>query len=215
MILASFLAGIGIGLVVAAPVGPAAVMVIGRSLDRGWRVGFATGMGVVFADLVYACIAVAGMGWMERIHAFERPLQLFAGLLLLTMGLISATGVFSRDRGQITALPNASYQGRNRLVAGLSGCAATFAVTIVNPTAIAAFLALFTTIGRFADDKIPLLGGIAVGGALWWSGLAWGAAHAGRKLAPRWPLRIKRGAGVVLAVIGAGVLLYAGFEYWA
>ena len=74
MILSSFLAGIGIGLVVAAPVGPAAVMVIGRSLDRGWRVGFVTGLGVVLADLVYAGIAVAGLGWIEQIYAFERPL---------------------------------------------------------------------------------------------------------------------------------------------
>ncbi|HAE46357.1 MAG: hypothetical protein CMO30_09225 [Tistrella sp.] len=215
MILSSFLAGIGIGLVVAAPVGPAAVMVIGRSLDRGWRVGFVTGLGVVLADLVYAGIAVAGLGWIEQIYAFERPLQLFAGLLLLIMGLVTATGALSRDGGQITALPNPTYHGRNRVIAACSGCIATFALTIVNPTAVAAFLALFATLGRFAEDKIPLLGGIAAGGALWWAGLAWGAAHAGRKLAPRWPMRIKRGAGAVLAAIGAGVLVYTGIDYWS
>jgi len=52
--------GIGIGLAVAAPVGPMSVLCMRRTLTKGWRYGFNTGLGIASGDGIYASVAALG-----------------------------------------------------------------------------------------------------------------------------------------------------------
>ncbi|HJQ58906.1 MAG TPA: LysE family transporter [Vineibacter sp.] len=66
----SFLAGIGLGLMVAAPVGPMGLLCIHRTLAAGASAGVATGFGAATVHLGYSAIAALGLGvvataWLE------------------------------------------------------------------------------------------------------------------------------------------------------
>ena len=57
-----------IGLSIAAPVGPIGLLVIQRSLQRGARVGLATGLGAAVADALYGGAPAAGLT-RQALHA--------------------------------------------------------------------------------------------------------------------------------------------------
>src|ERR1700744_4892733 len=80
----------GVGLAVAAPVGPMSLLCMRRTLARGWRPGLATGLGIAAGDGVYAGVAALGLAGLSRFMlAHQTPLHLAAGLFLLWLGLAS------------------------------------------------------------------------------------------------------------------------------
>src|SRR5271168_3563742 len=54
------LKGMAIGLAIAMPIGPIALLVIRRSLARGLAIGAAAGLGAALADAIYGAISVVG-----------------------------------------------------------------------------------------------------------------------------------------------------------
>jgi len=58
---AAFVRALGIGLVVAAPVGAMALRCVERTLARGRASGYATGARIATADAFYAAIAALGL----------------------------------------------------------------------------------------------------------------------------------------------------------
>ena len=59
-----------IGVVIAAPVGAMAMLLVQRTLAHGWRAGAATGAGIATADGTYAALAAFGVTavsqWLVR-----------------------------------------------------------------------------------------------------------------------------------------------------
>ncbi len=53
--------GIGMGFLIAAPVGPIGLLCIKRTMNQGFKVGLATGLGAAFADGVYGFLAAFGL----------------------------------------------------------------------------------------------------------------------------------------------------------
>ncbi|MBM4414125.1 MAG: LysE family translocator, partial [Chloroflexi bacterium] len=49
--------GIGMGFMIAVPVGPIGLLCIRRTLAHGWRAGFASGLGAATADTLYGFLA--------------------------------------------------------------------------------------------------------------------------------------------------------------
>ena len=56
-----FLRGLAIGFAVAFALGPIGLLVIKRTVDRGWLYGFLSGTGVATADATYGAIAAFGL----------------------------------------------------------------------------------------------------------------------------------------------------------
>ena len=69
MLLAFFLKGIVVGVVIAVPVGPVGVMCVRRSILEGKLSGFASGLGAATADAVFGVIAGFGLGTFD--HEFN------------------------------------------------------------------------------------------------------------------------------------------------
>ncbi len=85
--IAGFLRGIGIGVAVAAPVGPMSVLCMRRTLTGGYAFGLGTGIGIAAGDAAYALVAALGLsGVMRFMLAHERPLHALAGAFLLYLG---------------------------------------------------------------------------------------------------------------------------------
>ena len=56
-----FLKGLLIAIVFGVPAGAIGALTIQRTLEKGFRFGFATGLGSTAADLIYAAVSVFGI----------------------------------------------------------------------------------------------------------------------------------------------------------
>ena len=61
MLLAFFLKGIVVGVVIAVPVGPVGVLCVHRSILEGKLAGFVSGLGAATADAIFGIIAAFGL----------------------------------------------------------------------------------------------------------------------------------------------------------
>ena len=75
-----FLRGLAIGFAVAFALGPIGLLVIRRTVDRGWAYGFLSGVGVATADATYGAIAAFGLTAVsEVLVGIDRPLGIVGG----------------------------------------------------------------------------------------------------------------------------------------
>ncbi|TFG86514.1 MAG: hypothetical protein E4H18_04325, partial [Hyphomicrobiales bacterium] len=85
--LALLLKGLGIGLAIAAPVGPIGVLCIRRTLRSGWLIGMLSGLGAAGADAIYGAVAAFGLSSVAALLLdFERTLRVVGGLFLVLLG---------------------------------------------------------------------------------------------------------------------------------
>ncbi len=190
------LKGIGLGIALAAPVGPIGLLVIRRTLLGGLLLGLATGLGVALADGLYGVIAATALEAAKALFAFAGiwP-NLLGGLVLLWLGI---TGLRARPaRGEATATLSAD----SLLLAMGSG----FILTLANPMTIATFAALFLGLGVAEGGAVVLVAGVFSGSLLWWMVLT-GSISALRK-------SLSAVAMIWLDRLSAAVLI--GFGVWA
>src|SRR5688500_18253139 len=80
--------GLGIGIAVAAPMGPVNIMVIHRGVRHGFMSAFVAGLGAVAGDTLYAGIAAFGITSMsDLITGHLGLIKILGGLLLIGFGL--------------------------------------------------------------------------------------------------------------------------------
>lgn len=159
--------GIFLGVSVAAPVGPIAILCIRTTITFGWRSGILIGLGAASADMVYGGIAGLGLTSVIAILlGIKSYLQLLGGLFIVCMaGQIWRSSVVVPD-------PTSSLSNSSHWKAYYS----TFLLTLSNPMTILAFLALFTGSGVLYSEQQEanlfwLMIGVFAGSMLWWLGL--------------------------------------------
>ena len=147
-----------IGLSIAAPVGPIGLLVIQRTLQRGARIGLATGLGAAAADALYGAVGAFGVFWLiDALTGARVPLALFGGAFLLWLAWRIVRAAPARQAG-------AGGGGLWRCFAG------TFVLTLSNPATIFSFIAIFGALGARAAVASPwlMVAGVALGSAAWW-----------------------------------------------
>ncbi|WP_369059501.1 LysE family translocator [Caulobacter sp. 73W] len=191
-----FLKAMGIGLAVAAPVGPMSLLCMRRTLTDGWRPGLATGAGIALGDGVYAAVAALGFAGVSAFMLeYEKPLHLAAGLFLIWLGLRS----FWR-KADAQAAPGLHAAWPKALGSALL-------LTLTNPPTIIMFVAIFAALapktGFSPSAAATTTLGVLVGSMLWWCVIVAGVSvfrHAIGVRARRW---IDRMSGAVLMLCGA------------
>lgn len=191
-------AGVLLGLSVAAPVGPMGLLVISRTMSRGFAAGFATGLGIAVGDGVYGALAASGMAALTSfIAAGEMWLRLGGGVFLIWLG---GQGLRSAGQPRVARMAGAGGLLRNFAIA--------VGLTLTNPATILSFIAFFGALGVAAGEggAVVLVAGVVLGSALWWLMLAGLVSVARVAVTPLVMVWIDRGSGLVL--VGFGV--YAG-----
>ncbi|PLX38597.1 MAG: lysine transporter LysE [Hyphomicrobiales bacterium] len=159
------LKGLGVGLAVAAPVGPIGLLCIKRTISDGRAAGLATGLGAATADGVYGFMVAAGFAATGLLVSYADPMAVGGGLLIAWLGILSIRAFVRKHREGTMAAPL-----KSRGV--LSAFATTFALTISNPMTILAFVALIAGLGAAsaasASAPYVLVLGVFLGSALWW-----------------------------------------------
>ena len=189
--------GAAIGFLVAAAIGPIAMLCIRTTLERGRIAGIAAGMGVAVADTIYAAIGAYGISFLgAALTSGETWLKLVGGLVLIAFGIYLARkqAVSAADEKEVPKSIIADF--------GM-----TLALTLTNPMTILSFAGLFAGVSGlrgFPLTEIPaLLLGVFAGSAVWWVALAFVIGLIRHRISPTTMLWINRGSAT--AIIGFGL----------
>ncbi|MCB1509963.1 MAG: LysE family transporter [Hyphomicrobiaceae bacterium] len=197
-------AGIAIGILIAAPVGPVNVLCIHRALHRGVWAGIVAGSGAVLADALIALSAALGVGAISGAVKYHRTaIQLVGGLALLAFGV----HLYRTAPGAIDDVEDGKPP---RLADYVWDFSQSFVLTVTNPGAVLGLFAIFGGIGTFVElngslDAIVLVAAIVGGSLAWWVFLSATVNWIKHRLDVSALTRINRIAGIFL--VGFGLLL--------
>lgn len=202
-----FITSAGVGLAIAAPVGPMGMLCIRRTLTGGPRAGLAIGFGIATGDAVYGLIAALGLvGISQFMLAYDRPLHLLAGLFLLYLGvraLLQKTPVVEAANGNGNSDSKLAQVGR---AGTLRAYASSLLLTLTNPQTVIMFAALFTTLaphGAFSSSiALTTVGGVFCGSIAWWCFLVTVVSLARHAIGSKLRMAIDRIVGFTLAAFG-------------
>lgn len=198
--------GIAIGIAIAAPVGPVAVLCVRRSLLYGPTAGFAIGLGAILGEVIFGIIATFGIAIVSAVLLqYEGWLRGVGGAFMLALGVLTWRRA-PRER------PDAS-SGARLWPAFVSA----FALTITNPFTILAYTGIFVAVGVIHRDMTLaatwiLIAGIAIGSVVWWGGLTLAAVQLRGRIAPTrfgWLNHASGGLLVLFGMVSLGSLLIA------
>lgn len=135
--------GAAIGIFISAPMGPVGILCVQRTLNRGRRVGFFTGVGAAVSDLFYCLLTGFCLSFIEEfLERNQNVIQLAGSLALVAFGIY----LFRKNPAKTLRAPDAPERGSmaKEILRG-------FLFTVSNP------LILFLIIGLFA--RFNFLGG--------------------------------------------------------
>jgi threonine/homoserine/homoserine lactone efflux protein len=200
-----FLRGLAIGFAIAFALGPIGLLVIRRTVDRGWAYGFLSGVGVATADAMYGAIAAFGLTAVsEVLVGIDRPMGIVGGAVLVILAIRSLRSAL-RSADGVTARSEGGRLGR--LDNPVAAWASMVALTATNPATILSFAALFASIGAGTGGPagaISVVAGVFIGSVAWWALLTGAIAGLRARLTPR----VVRWLNIVSAVVigGFGVI---------
>jgi threonine/homoserine/homoserine lactone efflux protein len=151
-----------LGFSIAAPVGPIGILCIRRTLTKGGRSGFFSGLGAATADAFYGMIAAFGVTTVSNyLVGQQKWLKIIGGIFLLYLG----AKMFVRK-----PVSEAAKVESGGLAADYTS---TFFLTLTNPATILLFSAMFAGMGLAASggDRAAaglLVAGVFSGSAFWW-----------------------------------------------
>lgn len=192
-----------IGLSIAAPVGPIALLIVQRTLGEGLAVGLACGLGTAVADALYAVLAafglVAASGLLDSLAWW---LGLAGALFLAYLGLRILL-----SRPALRAAEARPAAGRGRL---LGAFLTTLLLTLSNPLTVVSFLAVFASLGVAASGApgaaTTVVAGVLLGSLAYQWSLALAAGLLRRWLAAGLLVWINRASGLFLLGFAAWLL---------
>jgi threonine/homoserine/homoserine lactone efflux protein len=206
------LAGLGIGLLMAAPIGPVNVLVIQRAVSRGFWGGVAAGLGAVLGDGVLAAIGAFSIAAISDVMiAYGDAIQIVGGLLLLAFGLAL---LLCRP---VILTP---IDERSHLFEHAGIIPQTFLLTVTNPGAILGMAAMIGGLGSLIGglntnlEALILVAAVMGGSLLWWLGLSELIATIRHKLTEGRLNVINRVAGFVLFSFGVSLLIEVSLRYF-
>ncbi len=195
-----FLKAILAGFAIAAPIGPASILTMRRSVANRAS-GVLSGLGAATADVAHAALALFGVAAVaELLTTHGDWLRGLTGLVLFGMAGLA----LRKKREEVT--------GPVTVVSLAADWASSLALTIVNPGTLVGFIAIFAGLGVAVAPTTPLgyvtvMAGVVLGSVLWWMGLAVGARLVGARLTARHLTWIDRGTAALFGVGGAALLV--------
>ncbi len=203
-----FIKSVVMGLSIAVPVGPIGMLCIQRSLSRGFRAGFATGIGAACADAIYGLLGALGVaGIVTAFPMLTVALKIGGGAFLVWLAWSiarqsPAASAAQRDLPRTTVL-------RDFLT--------TLGLTLSNPMTILSFVGIFAALGPVTGTQGDAMGttvalmvaGVFLGSATWWLCLSGATAVLRTKMSLTFMHGLSRVSAVVIAVFGA-IQLIAG-----
>jgi len=199
--IADMLKGFLVGVCASAPIGPIAILVIQKSLSKGHKAGFISGLGASVVDTLYAFVAIFALAFAQSmIEKHQNLILIIGGLVLAAVGVSMA---FSNPFRKIRA------DGKPKVTTKDFGQAVVMGLS--NPMAIFVMFTLFAFFG-LADDSphtwsvAPILICVSLGSVSYWFSISWLLSRFSRNFKMRTVLWISRITGAIIVIIGIALL---------
>ena len=195
------LKGFAVGMCASAPIGPIAILVVQKSLSKGHKAGFVSGLGASVVDTFYASIAIFALAFAQRLIEQHQNLILLAGgVVLVAVGISMAfSNPFRKlkDDGESDVSPKDFGQA--------------VALGISNPMAIFVMFTLFAFFGLANDAPhtwkvTPIILAVSAGSVTYWFTMSWLLSRFRSNFRMRTILWISRITGALIVIIGIALL---------
>lgn len=195
------LKGFLVGVCASAPVGPIAILVVQKSLSKGHKAGFISGLGASVVDTLYAFIAIFALAFAQKfIDDHQNLILLVGGAVLILLGIHMAfSDPFRKMKsdGESSASPKDFGQA---VAMGLS-----------NPMAVFVMFTLFAFFGLANDaphnwSVTPIILSVSVGSVTYWFSISWLLSRFRKNFRMRTILWISRITGAIIVIIGISLL---------
>jgi len=196
-----FVQGIIIGLTLAVPVGPLALLCIQRTVSEGRLHGIFSGIGVATADSFYAAVTVLGLTVISGLIIAQHYLFRFlAGVVLILIGI----RVFLSIPSSISAKTEHETYLKDYL--------SMVALAIANPLTLVFFLVILPGYGVVINGTsfltaVEFVGGVFFGSTVWWVVLCGSIGSVRSRLSGKNLGLINRVSGLLISCFGAGMLI--------
>lgn len=195
------LKGFAVGMCASAPIGPIAILVVQKSLSKGHKAGFVSGLGASVVDTLYASIAIFALAFAQRfIDEHQNMILLAGGVVLVAVGLSMA---FSNPFRKLKADGESSVSPKD--------FGQAVALGLSNPMAIFIMFTLFAFFG-LADDAphtwkvTPIILAVSAGSVTYWFSMSWLLSRFRGNFRMRTILWISRITGALVVIIGIALL---------
>ena len=195
------LKGFLVGMCASAPIGPIAILVIQKSLSKGHKAGFVSGLGASVVDTFYAFIAIFALAFAQNLIERHQNLILLAGgAVLAAVGISMA---FSNPFRKM------KKDGKSRVSTKDFGQAVVMGLS--NPMAVFVMFTLFAFFGLAKDEPqtwsvAPILISVSLGSVTYWFTVSWLLSRFTGNFEMRTLLWISRITGAIIVIIGIALL---------
>ncbi|MCD6332152.1 MAG: LysE family transporter [Bacteroidales bacterium] len=202
----NLLVGLGLGWIGSIGLGPVTLLVVNRSLHKGWASGYLSGMGASVSDTLYASVAAFGITLL--INIIQEYSGWFRLLIAVTLFLIGLFLIFSKPRQNGVHGPSSSKNLWRDF-------ATTLLLSLSNPIMVVVYLGLFGFFNIISEPGTPvrilfLLTGILLGANAYWFTLA----HLIHRLRVRLKADFLRKVNLVIGLSMWVMAVIAGFKAW-
>ncbi len=159
--------GVIIGLAISIPLGPLGILCVQRTVNKNWKSGIFSGVGVAAADTMYSIIAGFGLSIIiNLIRTYELYFKVVGLVTLICLGIY----IFRSNH------PKQIQESQKYSSSHFHDFLTTFLFTISNPLSVLVFVAIFSSysiVFQFSHplDALLTITGIFVGASLWWISL--------------------------------------------
>ena len=195
------LKGFAVGMCASAPIGPIAILVVQKSLSKGHKAGFVSGLGASVVDTLYASIAIFALAFAQKfIDEHQNMILLAGGAVLIAVGISMA---FSNPFRKLKADGESSVSPKD--------FGQAVALGLSNPMAIFIMFTLFAFFG-LADDAphtwkvTPIILAVSAGSVTYWFSMSWMLSRFRNKFQMNTILWISRVTGALIVIIGTALL---------
>jgi threonine/homoserine/homoserine lactone efflux protein len=208
--------GMIMGVLLAMPFGPVNLLGIQRAVERGFFGGIAAGLGIMLGDGLIALGAAMGVNALSgAIRQYRTAIQIIGGIALLGAGvkLYVTKAVIAREEGPTQKASLRDYAW---------DIPQTFFLTITNPGAVLALIAIFGGVSSFVEvesyvDALTMVAAIMGGSFLYWFLVSQFIAAIRHRLDVVRLGQINRIAGLILIGFGCvliGEMMVKRLRFW-
>lgn len=197
-LLIHMLKGFLVGICASAPLGPVAILVVQKSLSKGRKSGFVSGLGATVADTTYAMIAIFALAFAQKlIDSHQSLILLVGGVILVIVGISMAFSNPFRKRKRGLAVSSASPKDFGQAVA----------MAFSNPGAIFVMFTLFAFFGLAENEPhtwrvAPIILSVSAGSITYWFFMSWLVSRFRGMVRMKTIVWINRITGAIIVIVG-------------
>lgn len=199
--LIEMLKGFLVGICASAPIGPIAILVVQKSLSKGHKAGFVSGLGASVVDTMYAFIAIFALAFAQNLIEKHQNLILLAGGIVLAV--LGVSMAFSDPFRKMKTIDDSTVSPKD--------FGQAVAMGLSNPMAIFVMFTLFAFFG-LADNAphnwsvSPIILSVSLGSVTYWFSISWLLSRFRKSFKMRTILWISRITGAIIVIIGIALL---------